>query len=148
MKKKLFYLKLMFLTLWSVQMNAQDVLDQDNGNFNTQPNVSGTYYQTFQAGLSGALSKITLGAYAVDGNSILVSITATDASGVPTGPDLTSETVFLSTSFAFYDVVFTNPILVTAGTKYAIKLYKETSYHPFIGILVSMLMVHCMLVPH
>ena len=44
MKKKLFYLKLMFLTLISVQMNAQEVLDQSQ-TISNQTTRSGQFFK-------------------------------------------------------------------------------------------------------
>ena len=127
MKKKLFYLKLMFLTLMSVQMNAQEVLDQSNPIFNASTDFTTVIsYQTFQAGLTGFLSQVKLKMSGT--GQATISITATNASGVPVGSNLTSQVVNVAIGNGITDVIFANPILITAGTKYAIKIEKNGSY--------------------
>jgi hypothetical protein len=129
MIKKLFYLKLMFLTLLSVQMNAQETLDQqqplqafgENANLNNPVYETTAFYQTFQAGISGLLTKVDLAIQTgLTTNTFVISITATDSNGAPTGPDLSSTTV--TNSLSYTTILFNNPTLVLAGTKYAIKV--------------------------
>lgn len=125
MKKKLFYLKLMFLILLSVQMNAQLELDQEHNVDNILVTTdSKPMFQTFTAGITGLLKKVTL-RYTGPANvtTAMVAITNTNASGTPINTPLTSEIINIqNVNTLNVDIIFTNPITVTAGTKYAIRL--------------------------
>jgi uncharacterized repeat protein (TIGR01451 family) len=82
--------------------------------------------QTFQAGVTGQLSRVDLDLFCSGCTgttpNITVSIRATDAGGLPTGADLATGAIpgFSSGAGGFFTANFASPPTLTAGTKYAI----------------------------
>lgn len=135
MYKKLYFLKIVICLIFYNFSFAQETLDQSNVNtsagsgINTSAtDMSMSIYQTFRAGLSGPLTKVSCKIYYI--GNINISIMATDSNGLPTGPKLCQVDVpYTSDPSGFINGIFSNPINVTAGTSYAIKLEKNAFYN-------------------
>ncbi len=104
---------------------AEENLDQSQTASAALIDVYGTRYlgQTFQAGISGELTKVTIGAQKVGSPPNALTVEIRNA----TGEDLPGTTVYatasrsdIDTSLAAYDFTFSSPADVVAGVKYAI----------------------------
>jgi hypothetical protein len=111
-------------------LTKPDVVDQQN----TAGTTTGTGFgtpawtgQTFVAGLTGQLAKAEVQVFCngcgATGPNLTLSIRATSG-GLPTGPDLATATFPSDTSGSAvtYSVTFNSPLMVTAGTQYALIL--------------------------
>jgi hypothetical protein len=91
--------------------------------------------QCFTAGLSGPLSRISVGmTRSGSDGQVTAEIFATDGSCIPTGSALATKTITDGSTLpsvsggALTDFVFTTPVSVTATTKYAIVMTSTGSY--------------------
>jgi hypothetical protein len=127
---------------------AASVLDQQNTDVSDADNPTGSYHdvaadmvpgQTFTAGMSGTLEKVSLllayspgffiesgGTGTPSDSDLVVEIKAIGADGLPTGAALGGATVPLA-SFGSYawdwrDITLTQPARVSAGTRYVVLL--------------------------
>jgi uncharacterized repeat protein (TIGR01451 family) len=109
-------------------LNAANVDQQNLSVTNSGFGFNATNWigQTFQAGVTGQLSRVDLNLFCSGCTgttpNITVSIRATDAGGLPTGADLATATIpgFNSGAGGFFTANFASPATLTAGTKYAI----------------------------
>ncbi len=104
-------------------------VDQQNLNVTNSGfgfNATNWAAQTFQAGVTGQLSRVDLNLFCSGCTgtfpNLTVSIRATTGSGLPTGADLATATIpgFNSGAGGFFTANFASPLTLTAGTKYAI----------------------------
>ena len=103
---------------------AADTLDQHQDAYDAPSGFDAGDYrtaQTFTAGISGQLDRVSLYATGVNGSTIPVEIETVDGSGNPTGtllsPDATTTTVPVS---GWFDATFSTGPSVAAGAKYSI----------------------------
>ncbi|MEY2539192.1 MAG: hypothetical protein QOG67_2932 [Verrucomicrobiota bacterium] len=80
--------------------------------------------QTFQAGLSGPLTKAEVYLSTSNTAAITVGIFNT-SSGVPIGSALATTTLIPSASAQYFTATFSSPTTVTAGTTYALVLFRS-----------------------
>jgi hypothetical protein len=109
---------------------AASQLDQEQTNASTSIGMDANYpmAQTFTAGVSGSLDKVSVHAYragTLEAGGMLVSIQTLDESGLPSGTVLGSGsapiTDFGTTSPGnWVDIGLTQPATVSAGKKYAL----------------------------
>ncbi len=112
-----------------ILLNAANV-DQQNLNVTNSGfgfNATNWIAQTFQAGVTGQLSRVDLNLFCSGCTgtfpNLTVSIRATNVgTGLPTGADLATATIpgFNSGAGGFFAANFASPPTLTAGTKYAI----------------------------
>ena len=126
--------------------NAEVALVTGPSYTNQGQGIAQPWAQTFTAGLSGSLDRVSLdldygdfSAYggsggSVPSNDLTVDITGVNAYGAPDmGNVLATATISKSNTFgssfagAWYNAVFQTPPTVTAGTQYAIVAYAEGS---------------------
>ena len=110
-------------------LNSGETTDVNN-TATTPYGVNGTtQWQSFTAGVSGALTKITVygsGSYTTARNGTL-----TIYSGVGNGgTQLSTQSVALPTGFAAWDLVLTSPINITAGQVYTFQISDPASVAP------------------
>jgi hypothetical protein len=113
--------------LRNVVSSQQETQDQSQLVNNSTWNIQGTNYmaQTFQAGLSGELTRVTLRLLRQGNppNPIQVEIRDCTVGDLPGSTVLTATSLNASdigTAFANYDFTFASPATVTAGVKYSI----------------------------
>jgi hypothetical protein len=101
-----------------------DTLDQHQDAYDAPSAFDAGDYptaQTFTAGISGQLDRVSLYAADVNGSTLTVNIETVDGSGYPTGtllaPGATTTTVPVS---GWFDATFSTAPSVVAGSKYAI----------------------------
>jgi hypothetical protein len=109
-------------------LNAANVDQQNLSVTNSGFGFNATNWaaQTFQAGVTGQLSRVDLDLFCSGCTgtfpNLTVSVRATDAGGLPTGADLATATIpgFNSGAGGFFAANFASPATLTAGTKYAV----------------------------
>ena len=119
-------------TYVSSQIDQHCIASDSNRNVG---DVSANTYvsQTFTAGSTASIDRLRLRVKRVGNlsDNLLVSIRATDGSGVPTGSDLTNQVSLalssLKTEYEWKEIVFTTYASLTASTKYAIIIKRSGS---------------------